>query len=108
MELTGSLIFVYMGTKLHEVFENLKVDSKTRPMLAMSIFKDCILIALEQLAKDPANESEEWARALQRKLNSIGVSLREDMELDELNRIAQKLFSSGAGVQKIWNKIRQD
>ena len=28
------------------------------------------------------------------------------MELDELNRIAQKLFS--AGVQKIWNRIRQD
>ena len=63
---------------------------------------------LEQLAKDPTNESDEWARALQRKLNSIGVSLREDMELDELNRIAQKLFSSGAGVQKIWNRIRQD
>ncbi len=102
IELTGSVIFVYMGHKLHKVYENLKIDANSKPFLAMSIYKDCILIALERLAQDPDNDSEAWARALYGFLNSNGINLRDDMELDELNRIAQKLLTSiGGGVPKI-------
>ena len=54
VELTGSLIFVYMGIRLHEVFENLKLIAKLGQCLRC-LFKDRILIALEQLAKDPTN-----------------------------------------------------
>jgi len=106
IELTGSVILVYMGHKLHKVHETLKIDANTKPLLAMSIYKDCLLIALERLARDPENDSEPWARSLYGFLTSNGITLRDDMELFELNSIAQKLLISiGGGVPNIYKKL---
>jgi len=72
----------------------------------MSIYKDCLLIALERLARDPENDSEPWARSLYGFLTSNGITLRDDMELFELNSIAQKLLISiGGGVPNIYKKL---
>lgn len=92
IDLSTNYIYIDMGTKLRELWDELRLDASKRPFLAMSIYKDCFLHAVEMLvSKDEALENR-WARALSQKLEEMEIELPEEKDLTQLNLIAQKIL----------------
>lgn len=100
-EFRADQIVIFMGTKANEVWSAKYSDSGTRPYLVMSVLKDCLLMALEHLAKsEDEDESSYWALQLREKLATKGVALDPDTPLEKLNLLAQELVEE-IGIAKI-------
>ena len=41
IDLSSNYIYIDMGTKLRDLWDDLRLDASKRPFLAMSIYKDC-------------------------------------------------------------------
>ena len=93
-------IYIDMGTKLYELFMGLRTEPDKRPFLAMSIYKDCFYVALNELATNPEAAEYRWARALEQKLGERNISLPEEPSANDLNGIAQLLLED-AGVKRL-------
>lgn len=91
--LDSELIYIDMGKKMREIWNGARRDRTARPYLAMSVYKDCVLMALATAFDDKESESRKWARALKSKLASLGCSWPENFDLNECNEIAQKITS---------------
>lgn len=84
-------LHILMGSKLRELWDEIRVEPTLQPLIGMSIYKDCIMIAIDEFIRNrPEALEKAWGRALQRKLEFLGVSELEN--LDELNKLAQKLL----------------
>ena len=59
---------------------------------------------MADLAKQESSEEQAWARALKRKLNGLGIELREELDVGELNQIAQKIVKS-FGVETFYSSM---
>jgi hypothetical protein len=101
--LEGEMITILMGEKFRIMWEELRSDKATGSLLAMSIYKDCVLMALNHIAYiDEADECR-WARALMNKLQSLGrVAPNKSQSLDDINLLAQELIAS-LGVKRVFN-----
>lgn len=93
-------IYIDMGVKLYELFMELRTEPDKRPFLAMSIYKDCFYVALNELATNPEASEYRWARALEQKLGDSNIRLPEEASANDLNAIAQLLLED-AGVKHL-------
>ena len=102
IDLTRNYIYILMGKNLFELWNELRYDKDKRPFLAMSIYKDCFLHALEELQVNFEEVIENrWARALTLKLEELKVQLPDAKDLNEINLIAQKILESES-VKKLY------
>ena len=96
----GEHLVIMLSSKFHDFFLEARDDPTTRPFLIMSVYKDCLVAALETLIDDDGETSSSWSRALADKLEKNNLSLPETKNFDQLNEIAQKLLLD-LGVKKV-------
>lgn len=94
-------IYIDMGIKLRELWDELRNDVNKRPFLAMSIYKDCFLCALQEMHDDEDAMEKRWARALSKKLEEFDISLNDNPIFNDMNIVAQKLLEAES-VQKLY------
>ena len=94
-------IYICMGKKFRKVFDWARSDSKYRPFLALSVYKDAVFHALWELANNEDGATQHWGRALQKRVDELGLTLGEDpTDISKLNEIAQAIFSA-EGIEKL-------
>ena len=101
VELEDSKVYIEMGSSFHSLWNELKTDKKIRPLLAMSIYKDCFVVALDDVRQDIESAGEKrWAASLMRKVEELGESIGPDTSIADVNQIAQKMLM-GDTVEKL-------
>ena len=106
IDLDSNYIYILMGVKLRDLWGELRADIDKRPFLAMSIYKDCFLHAIEELVSNEDSLERRWARALSQKLEELGVSVPDQPDLNEMNVIAQTLLINES-VRKLYDGNRE-
>lgn len=91
IEPTPNFIYVSMGEKLREQWTLLSKNKNSQPIFAMTIFKDCLVLAVEELVVNEDAVQYKWANALTKKLAERKLSLPKQFDFNEANRIAQNL-----------------
>lgn len=99
-----SFVTIWMGKELRELWNKIRADKNHKPALMMSIYKDVIYMAVEDLIKNSDADSQQWAKSLQRTLLELDISLPEDCDFNTINMIAQKLVIDG-GVKKLSKQV---
>ena len=99
--LDGNTIQIAMGEELFSTWGTLREKKELRPLLVMSIYKDCIVAALETLVEQKDTELS-WANSLVRMLEKKNIELPEKANFSELNLLAQKVLQE-KGVKRITN-----
>ena len=89
-----------MGKELRELWNEIRASKEHKPALMMSIYKDVIYMALEDLIEDNDADSQLWARSLRSKLAELDITLPEESDFNSINMIAQRLVNDG-GVKKL-------
>lgn len=97
--LDGNTIQIAMGEALYLAWGNVREKPEIRPYLVMSIYKDCIVSALETLIKEKHHERS-WANSLLRMLEKRGIEIPESSDFSKLNLLAQKILQD-RGVKRI-------
>lgn len=100
IEPSPSFIYIWMGVKMRELWREMNQSRKHKPLIAMSIYKDLVFLAVEELVVNPDAESQQWARTLRSKIEAMGCELPKEREFNAINLIAQRLVSDG-GVKKL-------
>lgn len=95
----GEHLVMMLSSKFHDFFLEARDNPSTRPFLIMSVYKDCLVAALEALIDDDGETSSSWSRALAEKLEKNGLQLPDTKNFDQLNELAQKLLLD-LGVKK--------
>ncbi|MDA9988909.1 hypothetical protein N9E47_07915 [Luminiphilus sp.] len=99
----GEHLVMMLSGKFHDFFLEARDNPSTRPFLIMSVYKDCLVAALEALIDDDGETSSSWSRALADKLEKNRLQLPDSKNFDQLNEIAQKLLLD-LGVKKAASK----
>lgn len=97
------VLTINMGTKFREIWNENYLQKDKAPFLAMAVYKDCLVAALEALAKSSDSDDMgqyRWARALGTKLDELEVRIPQDADFDQFNKIAQALVKE-LGVKRI-------
>ena len=100
IEPSPSFVTIWMGKELRELWNEIRASKKHKPALMMSIYKDVIYMALEDLVEDNDADSQLWARSLRSKLAELDITLPEESDFNSINMIAQRLVNDG-GVKKL-------
>lgn len=104
-DLQSDVIVILMGEDFRRIWEAFRGESDKAPFLAMSVYKDCILAALDFISNNKEDADQfKWARALQVKLFNLGRSINKDCDFIELNKHAQQLVSR-LGVQRLLRNV---
>jgi hypothetical protein len=101
------VIVIYMSEAFRKVWESIKGEGDKGALLAMSVYKDCVLAALHYMShKDSAEGGQyRWERALEQKIASSGLSpVTERMDMCDLNKLAQLLVAN-LGVKKLLQDV---
>lgn len=86
-------LVITMGSKLHELWSQIRHSPQHKPFLMMSIYKDSLMIALDDLSRNEDDSLQYmWGRALITKLGEFGINELVDRDIDQLNVIAQQIF----------------
>ena len=100
-QLDSNTLTISMGPSMFEAWTRLRVSPESKPLLIMSVYKDCFVAALDFLIREKDVAAERWwARALDRLLVERGIELPENPDFLDLNIIAQKLVED-LGVKKV-------
>ena len=91
-ELRSNQIAILMGTKARTVWESCYNNRETSPFLVLSILKDCLLFALQDIASSDDRENMYWSKHFVAVLEELGIELSVDTSLEKLNKIAQSLL----------------
>jgi hypothetical protein len=102
--LEEDMITILMGKKFRHVWDVCREEKDKAPMLAMSVYKDCIHAALEYIIKNEDAEQHKWVRALKLKLDSLGKHIKEDSDFNELCTQSQQLVAK-YGVQRLMRNV---
>lgn len=100
IEASANSIVLQMGKNARMVRETLNSSGEQRPILSMSMYKDCFLVALESMRNPEISEELSWAQILQEKLEQLEIYINDYDNLDELNYAALRLLSS-FGISKL-------
>ena len=95
-ELRSNQIAILMGEKTRSVWEAFYSNKETNPFLILSILKDCLLLAMQDIASSDDRDSMYWSKHFISVLESKGIEIDEKTSLDRLNQIAQSLVSDKA------------
>jgi hypothetical protein len=91
-EFRSNQIAILMGTKARTVWESCYNNRETSPFLFLSIFKDCLLFALQDIVSSDDRDNMYWSKRFVAKLEERGIELSVDTSLAKLNKIAQSLL----------------
>ncbi len=97
---TPQHLYITMGKDIRSIWNEIGNDKEKQSYLAMSVYKDCLLMAIEELVNNEDAESQQWARSLLNKLRTLKISLPNVADLNEMNIIAQKLIKD-VGIGRI-------
>jgi hypothetical protein len=100
IDIDGPVIRVRVGSKLNAAIKGLESNETGRSILYSTIYKDCVLVAMDKLREQLDDPQEQWAISLSRKLVEIGANLTADTQLPQLNVWAQQLLDS-KGIRKV-------
>ena len=90
--LEGESIIIGMGSKFHEYWSLASANKQFQPHLMMSLYKDCIVAALEHISAGFSEGNFAWERGFAEMLESKEVKVPEKASFSELNEIALKLI----------------
>lgn len=91
-ELRSNQIAILMGEKARVVWEALYSNKETIPFMMLSILKDCLLLALQDIVTSDDRDSMYWSKHFVSILEDRGIYIDEKTSLDQLNQIAQSLL----------------
>ena len=100
IEQNPSFIYIWMGTEMREIWHKMRHDKTLKPALAMSIYKDVVFLAIEDLIDNSDSEDHLWARSLRSYIEKSGLLLPKKREFNQINLLAQKLVQQ-IGVKKL-------
>jgi hypothetical protein len=104
-DLQSDVIVILMGKDFRRIWEVFREERDKAPFLAMSVYKDCILAALDYISNNQGDADQyKWARALQVKLFNLGRKINEGADFDDLNSHAQQLVSK-LSVQRLLKNV---
>jgi hypothetical protein len=103
-ELGLNQIAILMGVNARAVWESYYSNSETKPFLMLSILKDCLLFAMQDIVTSDDRDSMYWSRHFIETLERMGIEIDESTSLQELNRIAQSLISD-KGIKALFERI---
>ena len=89
VEPTPNFIYITMGKKMHKLYREMK-DTKHKSVLGMSIFKDVLFLAIQDLITSDEADSQQWARSFRNRIYELGFELPEEPEFNQVNLLAQK------------------
>lgn len=90
--LEGESIIIGMGSKFHEYWSQASEHSQFQPHLMMSLYKDCIVAALEHISDGFSEGNYAWERGFADMLEENDLKVPEKASFSELNEIALKLI----------------
>lgn len=99
---TPNYLYISMGEGLRLLWNEVGQDRALQPYLTMSIYKDCLFVAIEELICNPVAETQQWARALALRISEMEIELPLESEFNAINLIAQRLVQN-IGIEKIKN-----
>jgi hypothetical protein len=99
IEPTPSFIYIWMGTAMRALWQEMRRSKNLKPALAMSVYKDVVFIAIEDLIENSDADSQQWARALRSKIEALGYELPKDREFNKINIIAQQMVQDAGASQ---------
>jgi hypothetical protein len=102
--LAEDMITILMGKKFRSLWEFYRSEPDKAPLLAMSVYKDCIQAALDYILKNEDAEEFKWVRALKLKLETLGVHINEDSDFNDLCSYSQQLVAKH-GVQRLFKYV---
>ncbi len=102
IEVEAELITILMGPTFYKVWNLLREENSKAPFLAMSVYKDCLLVALQYIVTSEDSGGYRWSKALIKKLDNYGIELPRDPEINDLNLLAQQLVAH-LGIKKALN-----
>lgn len=104
-DLQSDFIIILMGKDFRRLWEAYRDERDKAPFLAMSVYKDCILAALDYISHNESDSDQyKWARALKLKLFNLGRKINEGADFDDLNGHAQQLVSK-LSVQRLLRNV---
>ena len=98
-DLEGQAIIIGMGAKFHEFWSSATSNKNAGAFLIMSVYKDCMVAALEHISAGLASGSCAWERGLGELLDERKITVPENASFSELNSIAQELMKDD-GIKK--------
>ena len=98
--LDGEAIIIGMGKKFHNYWNRAKEDRHAGMYLIMSVYKDCMVAALEHISMDLGDGFNAWERGLSGMLEEKKIRLSPKTSFSDLNLIAQELLKDD-GVKKV-------
>lgn len=100
-----NIIFVRMGNNMRELWGHMSQDKTLKPALAMSVYKDVIFLAIEDLVSNEDSESYRWSRSLRASIEAASLQLPNEKDFNLINTLAQKLIQQ-IGVKKIFTAMK--
>ena len=100
-----NIVFVRMGTSMRDLWSFMKQDKVLKPALAMSVYKDVIFLAIEDLVTNEESETYRWSRSLRSSIEAASLQLPVERDFNQINTLAQKLIHQ-IGVKKIHNSMK--
>ena len=104
VEPTPNFIYITMGKEMHKLYKEMSA-TKHKPVLGMSIFKDVLFLAIQDLITSEDADGQQWARSFRTRMHELGFELPEEPEFNQVNLLAQK-FVQEIGVQKLFKEFK--
>ena len=98
--LDGESIIIGMGSEFHKYWTFASENRQYQPHLMMSVYKDCIVAALEQISYGLGEGNYAWEQGFADKLEEKMIKVPEKASFSELNEIALKLIKDD-GIKQI-------
>ena len=95
IEVTPSLIFLNMGTKMSKL-HNLLYQGKDKKILGISLYKDVIYQAICKIIESKeTDDPPKWATLLEKTVSTHG-EIPTEYDFNSINKLSQKMFPEGA------------
>ena len=104
VEPTMNFIYITMGSEIHKLYKELQ-HSKYKSVLGMSLFKDVVFLAIQDLIENEEAETQQWARSFKNKIAEFGFEVPEEADFNQVNLLAQK-FVREIGVEKLFKDLK--
>jgi hypothetical protein len=91
-ELRSNQIAILMGVKARAVWEAYYNNRETNPFLVLSILKDCLMFAMQDIATSDDRDNMYWSKHFVAVLEQMGIELTIDTSLEKINKVAQALL----------------
>lgn len=98
--LEQDMIIILMGKKFRDAWEFCREEPDKRPLLAMSVYKDCIHAALDYITRNDDADGYKWVRALKLKLQTLNIDINQDSDFNDLCLRSQELVSK-YGIKRL-------